>query len=367
MIDLVQQSRSASVSSREEAFRLRLRCFPGGWHPYQALFARSMATRGIEVAPGGEMSDRLLVEQGRAIDAIHFHWLEHLWQAASLPRRLRLIAGLDRYCRLAKRLGKRIVWTVHNHANHEGARWGDHLGFRMVAGHSDLVIAHSRWSRDYLHDRFGVGDKTVVMPIGNYDGFYEARRDAAEVRASFGLDPNRPTCGLIGMVRANRGHELAIETVARMRGEVQLLIVGPSVDPNYEAKVRSLAAACPHVTFHAATIRDEYADLIRACDVILLPYSDITGSAALLATWTEARAVVLSDLPYFREFQPDDEAAGVMLEELTSGPLADGIRRLLNFPESRRTEAARREADKYPWGRVIEPVVGAIADWGVAG
>src|SRR5262249_35771046 len=116
-----------------------LECFPSGWHPYQELFARALTPHGVHLRPGENFSNRALADRGE-VRGVHFHWIEHLWRAAPWWRRPRLLWGLGSYCQLAKRLGKKIVWTVHNHRGHEGSVLGDSIGFRTLARAADLII-----------------------------------------------------------------------------------------------------------------------------------------------------------------------------------------------------------------------------------
>lgn len=325
-----------------------------------------MAAYGIEVQPGPEFTDRALVERAAEMDGVHFHWIEHLWDARSSLQRWRLLLGLSSYCRLARRLGKRILWTVHNHAGHEGVRWGDGFGFRTIARAADLIIVHSRWSGGHIRRMYRPAGEIACMPHGNFDGLYEPRRTPAEARAAYGLDDDRPVCGMIGGIRPYRGHELAIETVRQMGGRCQLLIAGHSLDERYRRRIMEIAACCPYIACHTGKLTDtQYAEMVCACDVILLPYWDITGSGALLSAWTLSRPVIMSDLPFFREFRPDDDAAGLIMGSRTSASLTECIGRMLTIPAAIRGAAARAEADKYHWHKVVKPVAEVLRRWGV--
>lgn len=338
--------------------------FPRGWHPYQDEFARAVAPIGVRYEPGEVFSDRTLAERSDW-DAVHFQWVENLWATDRWWRRFRLVYGFRRYCALAKRLGKRIIWTVHNHGRHEGDRWGDRLGFGVVARAADLIIVHSRWSEEFIRSTYRPSGRVVCMPLGNFDGVYSPpRRSPAEVRTALGLDPSRPVCGVIGGVRPYRGHDLAIAAARAAGGRWQLLVAGHPIDREYGERVRTSVDATPNALCVLGRLSDaEYAEFVQACDVILLPYQDITGSAAMLAAWTLARPVVANDLPFFREFQPDDPAAGVVLPTGTTAAVVAAVDELLAIPVERREAASRAEADAYTWDKVIRPVVDVIHSW----
>jgi len=340
--------------------------FPDGWHSYQVQFARALAADGVRYETGAEFSDRALAARPD-VDGVHFQWVENLWEGDRWWQQLRLVYGVRRYCSFAKRLGKRILWTVHNHGQHEGDRWGARFGFRSVARKSDLIIVHSRWSEQFIRRSYRPGCPVVHMPLGNLDGVYAPRRDTADVRRDLGLDPDRPVCGMIGGVRPYRGHEVAIDAARSAGGRWQLLVAGYLISPEYGRQVADRAAGCPAIRCQLGNLTDtEYAEFVRACDIILLPYQDITGSAALLAAWTLSRPVVMSDLPFFREYQPADPAAGLVLLERSPAALDAAVDRLLTFPPARRAESSRAEADRYSWDKIIRPVADIIRGWSTA-
>jgi hypothetical protein len=233
-----------------------------------------------------------------------------------------------------------------------------------MAANADLVIVHSRWSERFVTEQFRPRGRVMVMPLGNFEGLYSYGRSSAEVRASFGLSSHLPVCGVIGGVRPYRGHEVAIDATRRLNWRVQLLIAGNALDVRYAERLVEMASGSPHITIQQRGMTDaEYADAVRACDIILLPYEEITGSAALLAAWTLARPTITSNLPFFREFAPSNQAAGLVMPDNRPSTLADSIRQLISVPEAERNSAARVEADKYAWEEVIRPVAEWLGTW----
>src|SRR5437762_7391853 len=201
-------------------------CYPGGWHPYQEQFARAIAPYGVHFRPGDAFSDEALRSRADELDGIHFHWVEYLWTTSRWWNRPRLIWGLRSYCKLAKQLGKRIIWTVHNHTGHEGSKWGDWAGFRVVPRFADLTIVHSEWSEEYVRRKLRPAGEIIHMPLGNFDGYYKLGREPSDVRRALSLSPGVPVVGLVGGVRPYRGHELAIAAAKLLGRRCQLLIAG---------------------------------------------------------------------------------------------------------------------------------------------
>ncbi len=345
--------------------RLRIECFPNrGWHAYQELFARAIAPYGIDLCRGGDFSNNALASAGDALAGVNLQWAENLWAHGGWVSRLRAVGGLARYLDLAKRLGKPVIWTVHNHLPHRGATVTDRCGLRVVAKGSDVIIVHSRWSERYILDRYQPRGHVVLMPHGNFVGHYPTMLAPRETRASLGLDPDAPLCGMIGGIRANKRHEAAILAVKQLPG-VSLLIAGGSNDPHYLSGLRALAGGERRMRVVEGNLSDaQFGDYLRACDLVLFPYADITSSGALLAAWSAGRAVITSDLPLFREFVADvtvcDARAGRCLEHVEPGDWARVIHEMLTIPGPEREAMALATAERYAWDRVVIDAVQAI-------
>ncbi|MBI3154347.1 MAG: glycosyltransferase family 4 protein [Burkholderiales bacterium] len=371
-------------------------------NPYVDLFYDALLPHGITLVGEPQLTQSWGSEHFSRIDAIHLHWPEYLWRdnlappptsdtwrarvrrhvpgawrilgafygAADSPAarearrreaRGRSVDFLMDYIDAARAVGVSIFWTAHNLESHEGWDDVDERAFSLLAERADLVICHSRCASADFTARYGGSSRVVVMPHGNYDGVYPDPRPRAQVLGELGLDPERPTVGCVGAIRGYKGIDLAVEAVRRLDGRVQMLCAGK---PRKMAGfLESFGPAGPGPGFALvprALGDQEFADYSAACDLLLLPYRRITGSGALLAALTFGRAVVTSDLPYFREMLRGDSAAGCLSRPGDSAALADSIVRMLQLDAQTRAAAARALADEYAWPKVVVPVVEAI-------
>jgi len=342
---------------------MRIEYFPRSTeNRYQETFADAMARRGISMQPAERIEDQLLISRADQIDGIHFHWIEALIGHGSAMQRARAIIGLRRYIRTLKRLGKILMWTVHNHARHDGGMWIDALAYRTVARAADVIIAHSQWSADYIRARYHPGGSIVVMPHGNYDGYYHPKKLPAETRRAAGLREDAPVCGVIGSVRPYRGHELAIETAALLGDDCQLFIAGKPSTEEYAATLRSLTGKKANIRCALGRLNDDaYAEALHACDIVLLPYNEVTSSGALLSAWSMARPIVATALPLFEEFERGQLSPGALkTAPPTPAGFADAIRSLLRIDRAKREAAAQAESDRFSWDAVTAPVAEAV-------
>ena len=344
---------------------MRFECHPsGGWHIYQKLFAEAVAKHGISIEPGGEFSDEAL-RNNTEHDGIHFHWIERFWESPSALSRLHGIVGMYRYCRLAKKLGKKIIWTVHNHTSHETSRRIDTFGTRVVTAHADLIITHSNWSRQWIESHCPVGGQVITMLHGNFSEVYHQQASREDVLRRYGLDPAKRTVGVIGAIRPNRGHETAIECVRKLGTDVQLLIAGMANSSDYVESLKARAGNSSGIAIQPGKLTDqEYTDTLAACDIQLLAYTSITTSGAFISAWSLGCPAVVSDLPLFRELMPDNPAAGVIMKgDDRVDAAVKAVKQVLDIPRETCRAAALEQAAKLPWDKTVMPAVEVIKSW----
>ena len=331
-------------------------------NPYLDLFYRALAPFGVQADRPAVYSARGLLAARGPVDVLHFHWPEASWGGGRWSR----VAGVARFVSLlavAKARGVRVVWTAHNVEPHESPAFAARVGLRALGAASDLVICHSEAARAEVHRRYRPRAETVVMPHGNYAGWYPAPAPRPDVVRAYGLDPERPVVVCAGMIRGYKGFDLAVDAVRELDG-VQLVVAGLPFCNGDLLDLERRASEIPGVRIVGRSLSDqEYADLVGASDLVLLPYRKITGSGSLLSAWTLGRAVVASDLPYFREMIPAGTGAGWRFAIGDPASLAGAVREALRVPAAQRREAALAEAGRYAWATCVAPVGDVLRRW----
>lgn len=336
----------------------------GGSNRYLDLYYRALEPHGFALSCPLTYNDQFLRDHADEFDIIHIQWLhERLWRRYGWGplARGRDLVGLWKFLRLAHRLGKKVVWTVHDLEPHDGAGLADRVGTALLARAADLVICHTEATRERLIRRyFGRRDSTVIMRHGNYDGVFPTPRPRAETLAALNLDPNKRTLVAAGSLRSYKGFDVAVDAAGALGVDYQLIIAGgyDPRTPEVADDLRRRAANLPNVRLVLETVSDELmSDLYGAADCVLLPYRWITGSGALLTSLTLGRAVVATDLPFFQSELADEPDAGVVVRRGNPGALADGVRQFFASDADARHTAARRLADRLAWSEVVKPVV----------
>jgi beta-1,4-mannosyltransferase len=328
---------------------------------YLDLYYQALSEQGIKLVSEFKIQDEHLRRDRDKLDALHFQWsIEEVWRAYGNSdfRQMRGVIAFWKYLRLAKKLGYKIIWTMHDVERFEGARLADRYGYRLLAKFSDLLLCHSNSASVSFSAICNVPQsKIMVIPIGNYDGVFPAPRSRDQTLHDLHIDPNAKVILCAGLIRSYKGFETAIEAMKYLGSNHVLVIAGKPSYAEYGATIENLVSQATNVRLLPYFIENQLmADLHAAADVVLIPYRKITGSATLLTALTLSRGVVVSDLPYMREVLGVSDAA-VFFEAGNPSDLARAVHEFFASSTAHRHASARLLANNLPWSEVVRPVV----------
>jgi beta-1,4-mannosyltransferase len=333
-------------------------------NPYFALFFNALKPYGVDVSYVSMVRDRMLDHVPRQFDVLHFHWgLEYIWRwrARGPAREILNLVGWLRFLRLARRAGVRLVWTAHELAPPERGRWFDWVGYAACARSADLCISHSEHCRQELCRRFRIDPaKVITIPMGTSYGVFPTPEGRAATLQRYDLPAACRLLLTFGDMRPRKGIEVAIDAARLLGDPYQLIVVGGIPEATHRTwleKVRRRGSETPNVTLHLDRVSEaRLASLIHAADCVLLPYLNILASSALSASLALGRAVVASDLPFFREVLALEPAAGVLAPPGDAPALARAVTTFFTGPMEVRHAAAGRLGQRLAWSNVIAPV-----------
>ena len=327
-------------------------------HPYVDLLYEALATRGVEHVRDVAIPALRSSSGEPPIDAWHLHWADTLWRVKgdTYVRQIVRVARLQLLIRRLRRAGVRIVWSAGDARDGEiGA--ADRIGFRMLHQDADLRIFPSEIARAQTIARYGHGGDAIVVPPGAWPRLPDVAT-RADIRRAMGIPPSSRALLFFGDLRRASGCDIALDALDHLpAGQYRLLIGGRAIPPFGDALVRA-ANARRGVHLVAAQLDAQHLDdLLLAADVVLFPARTVTDGSGVLRALSRGRAVVVTDLPLFREtlggasdacaFAPPQDAMG----------LARAIERLLDVPFERREERALAIAAHRSWERSVEPFV----------
>jgi glycosyltransferase involved in cell wall biosynthesis len=271
---------------------------PAQSNPYGELLADAIRAQGIEVVAGqGPRRFPVLplvlawLRAGRP-GVLHLHWthryLRPQYGSRSLGRRR---TGLE--LRLLRRLGVRLVWTIHNVSGHESGDAEERRAHAMIAALCDAIVCHCEAARQLAAEAYSLDAATRarmhVIPHGSYAGVYPDtfRRDQA--REALGLAPGAVVLLFLGQIRPYKGVAGLLEAFrAVTHPDARLVVAGRIDDVDLRASLVAEASADPRVLLLPGEVPDDRMQVfLRAADAMVLPYRDVltSGSAILGMTF----------------------------------------------------------------------------------
>lgn len=309
-----------------------------GKNPYGQLLTRSLEARDVRVVPIPYRHFFGLRAFSDRPDVIHFQFIAPFVLPAGPSRSWgrALVKGPVFLAQvvLLRLAGCRIVWTVHNLVNHErrlaGIEWFFGLLFTRLA---HLLIVHGEVARGAVIGAYHLArrpDKVAVIPHPNFIDAYPDRVTRAQARRRLGVDAGTVVVACLGMIRAYKGlHELvrAFGTLPDDR-RAELWIAGEPIDTALAADLRHAADGSPrmHLWFDFLS-PDEVEVLLKAADVVALPYRNILTSGAALLAMSFAKPCVAPRLGCLVEVL--DESGAFLYDPTDRNGLGEALARAI--------------------------------------
>ena len=245
---------------------------------------------------------------------VHLHWIGHLFRhesaLSSVLLSLRYIALLSS----AKVRRFKIVWTLHNDVSH-GSRHGRIervVRAVLVRWLTDGIIAMTQESATMFAARYGnkLAKKVHVVPHPGYRSFYGPALSKAEARRRFGLGDTGPLFLFFGQVREYKDVGGLEEAFKHLECDSARLILAGACDPEDTVAIHAAAVEDERILVHLERVPDDdVADLVSACDWVVLPYREASNSGVLLLALSYERPVVAPAIPTLIEVLGPDLAA----------------------------------------------------------
>ncbi len=227
-------------------------------------------------------------------DYLHFDWVVSYYY-----RRWRWLtyASVPLFCGqvvLARWLGVKLVWTLHNLLPHDASQAGVHrFCQRFLARRCDWVrvFAPNSVERAATELRIPTG-KFRVVPEGDYTGIYPNLISQVSAREQLCLPPSARVFLYLGLIKPYKGVlELArVFRQTRQPGDY-LLIVGKIMGEKYGEDLRtSLGADTILVDDYIPA--HELQVYFKAADVVVLPFQKIENSGSVIMAMGFAKPII---------------------------------------------------------------------------
>jgi glycosyltransferase involved in cell wall biosynthesis len=263
------------------------------------------------------------------------------------------------FLKWVRRLGIRLVYTVHNVTHPDAPKKGIQL-FRRAYNSADALICHGKEAQLELLNSLGIpAEKIWVIPHGP---LFEAGPQVSpeEARSALRVKGEGPLVLWQGVISPYKGVLFLLDAwkrVPKLETQAKLLIAGTG-DPRVMSQISEKIAAEgieSSVDFWPRFVPVEQLPLLyQAADILVYPYMAGTTSGALLTGMNYGKAIVATRLPFFQEYLKDGETA-LLVDYGDTDALASSLQALVQYPEERARIANalhRRTSQAISWQEI---------------
>lgn len=170
---------------------------------------------------------------------------------------------------------------------------------KILINNSKNIIVHNEIHSKYIYSKYGVKDKTFVIPI----------RMVKNVTVN-PENKKRKDFLILGQVRPSKNYEIVIKSYEKYRklnpkSEHKLIIAGSSADKKYYKKIKgiiesSLVSSSIEMTGYLQ--EKEMISLLKKSYLMILLYSKVTQSGPFSMAIAYNMPCIVSNLDYFKDF-----------------------------------------------------------------
>ncbi|SDA65832.1 Glycosyltransferase involved in cell wall bisynthesis [Lachnospiraceae bacterium G11] len=257
-------------------------------------------------------------------------------------------------CWLPKKLGKKIVVTIHG-LDWKRAKWGRFAswyimqGERAAAKYADEMIVLSKAVQDYFKEKYN--RDTIFIP----NGVTILPQIASEiVKYKYNLEKDEYIL-FLGRLVPEKGVHYLIEAFKGLETDKKLVIAGGSSDTfEYMNELKQMAEGDERIIFTGFVEGKELEELYSNAYLYVLP-SDVEGMPlSLLEAMSYGKACLVSDIPECAGVIKDKE---MLFEHGDVNALRMKLSELLKDSDMVREhadKAFRTVSEEYSWDKCIE-------------
>jgi beta-1,4-mannosyltransferase len=337
-------------------------------NPYAGLLDQALHPHDVHLELGDYGFSRAWLEAQRPThDVLHFNWLHAFYRRDDLPSTVAAFHDFSENLHVARQLGYRIVWTLHNLYPHERPFPRiDHLARLLVADQADVVLAHCEHAADLARKRFYCQNVRVV-PHGNFIDVFPNDLTKAEARTRLGLGVDDFVYLFFGNARAYKAIEVLIDAFASLRAEdaVLGLMMRDAFDPAYGRRLTELAGnrgGSVRVWTSSFFAAEEFQVYLNSADVVVLPFSEVLTSGSAITALGFGCPLVVPALGCLSELV--DDTMGITYPANVDQALPRAMEQIRRRDLVAAGIAARARAEALSWDGIAASVVAAYGGGG---
>lgn len=335
-------------------------------NPYAGLLDRALEAHDVHLDLGDyEFSPAWLEAQRATHDVIHLNWLHAFYRRQDLASTVTAYHNFAEGLHLARRLGYRIVWTLHNLYPHERPFPEiDHLARLLVADQADVVLAHCEHAAELARRRFYARDVRVV-PHGNFIDVFPNELSRAEARARLDLKGSDFIYLFFGNARGYKSIETLIDAFGSLDSDdaVLGLMMRNAFDPDYgNTLIQQAEASGGRVRVWTSDFfdNDEFQIYLNSADVVVLPFSEVLTSGSAITALGFGRPLIVPALGCLTELV--DDSIGMTYDPTRPGALQESMATIRRRNPARLGAAARARAESLDWDGIAQQMLAAYRE-----
>ena len=225
---------------------------------------------------------------------LHFDWITSYYYRRWSWLTYVSVVGFCGQIILARLMGVKVVWTLHNLQPH------DQHGLTIHRYCQRFLARRCEWIRVFSPDtvaraaaELGVSEsKFRIVPEGDYVKVYANHVSREEARRRLGLPGSAKGFLNIGLIKPYKGVLGLVQAFRKVHAaSAYLLIAGKVMDLEYGAKIRQ------YLPDHARLIDqfipdDELQIYFNAADVVVLPFQEIENSGSVIMAMGFAKPII---------------------------------------------------------------------------
>lgn len=295
-------------------------------HEYIKRIKNSLESAGVDVQilkpfhwSSFENVFKILRYYKKGYNIIHVHWLY------IFP--LTFVMKLFTY--FCKCLDIKIIWEMHNILPH-GYNESDRFKAKWFYEKSDAIIFHSEEDREGSRKllKTKCNKKHIIIPHGNFNDSYANNISKEHARRILNIPEAKKVILCFGFIRSNRGYKYLVEA-ARGMSNLIIIVAGRIWHKSTYKQLLEYKADNENIVLITKWIPDDEIQIFfNACDIVVLPYTDITTSGVIPLAYSFSRPVIASAIGGIKKVV--NERTGILVPPRDSDSLRLAIEQIFN-------------------------------------
>lgn len=326
-------------------------------HPYLRALGEALERAGVKVERGLPFRLSALLAARPRVDVLHLHWPAYYYLSARGPAvRAAALSWYAAKLLVARAVGYRVVWTVHNLLPHDlargGATWAARVDRWCLARAAQAVICHCQAARGELGRALGRRRNVWVIPHGPIGAVPEEGAVTRERARAFLRVPEGVFLYVyLGEIRPYKGVDDLVSVFPTETTDTALLVAGAVRDEGLRERIVREAARRPAVrTFLRRVPEHRMAWLLKAADAVVLPYRQVTTSGLLHLAMAHGVRVVAPAMGCIPEAV--DGRFAVLYHPSDLAGLGRALNRIRDLDPEGAAAGARERAEECGWDRI---------------